>query len=171
MLFLPEADHATQRDTIDQMLRQELPGEIRGYPTRFGRHKDGTAVMTADDDNSIPQEAAPQNGALLLTARRFFTSVLQFDPMGEIRPVDWLSAPGNCLLMLTSGRVFHDGLGQGAAPGGLEFIRARRAVPSDLVFARQLPLAFRAAVLVLELGGEIGLQPAVKRPRSGQVRA
>ena len=51
MLFLTEADYATQRDAIDQMLRQELPGEIRGYPTRFGRHEDGTAVMTANDGN------------------------------------------------------------------------------------------------------------------------
>jgi hypothetical protein len=114
-------------DAIDQMLRQELPGEIRGYPTRFGRHEDGTAVMTANDGNSI------QHGVLFLTIQHFFTSVLQFDPLGDIRPVDWLTAPENHLLMLTSGRVFHDGLGQGAVPGGLEFIRARlRYYPRDV---------------------------------------
>ena len=133
MLFLTEADYATQRDAIDQMLRQELPGEIRGYPTRFGRHEDGTAVMMANDGKSVPQGAAPQHGVLFLTAQRFFTSVLQFDPMRDIRAVDWLTAPENCLLMLTSGRVFHDGLGQGAVPGGLEFIRARlRYYPHDV---------------------------------------
>ncbi len=133
MLFLTEADYATQCDAIGQILRQELPREIQGYPTSFGRHADGTAVMMANDGNSIPHGDAPQHGILLLTVQRFFKSVLKFDPIGDIRPVDWLTAPENCLLMLTSGRVFHDGLDQVAIPCGLESIRAKlRYYPHDV---------------------------------------
>ena len=133
MLFLTEADYATQQDAIDRMLRQELPAEIRGYPTSFGRHEDGTAVMTANDGDSTPPGVAPQHGVRFLTLQRFFQSVLKFDPVGDIRAVDWLSVPEHHLLTLTSGRVFHDGLSQGAAPGGLESIRAKlRYYPRDV---------------------------------------
>ena len=127
MLFLTEADHATQRDAIDQMLRQQLSVEIHGYPTRFGRHEDGTLVMTANDGNSIPPGAAPQHGVQLFTVQRFFQSVLRFDAQGDIRVADWLSVPENHLLMLTSGRVFYDGLGQ------LERLRTKlRYYPHDV---------------------------------------
>ncbi len=121
MLFLAEADHETYRNEIDQVLRQELPGEIHGYPTNFGQHEDGTTVMTATDSGPI------NHGVKFLTVQRFFKYVLNFDPTGDIRAVDWVSVPEYRLLMLTSGRVFHDGLGQ------LEPIRARlRYYPDDV---------------------------------------
>jgi hypothetical protein len=113
MLFLREADHAAYHEEIDRRLRQELPREIHGYPTHFGRHEDGTAVMTAADSGPI------QHGVSLLTVQPFVKSVLSFDPTGEIRAADWVSVPGHRLLMLTAGRVFYDGLGQ------LEPLRAR----------------------------------------------
>jgi hypothetical protein len=107
------ADHETHAGEIDRALREELPFEIRGYPTNLGRHEDGTAVMVPTDSRPI------RHGVTLLTVEGFFPGVLDFDPSGEIRPVDWLSVPENHLLMVTAGRVFHDGLGQ------LEPIRAR----------------------------------------------
>ncbi len=121
MLFLGEADHQTYHDKIDQTLRQELPGEIHGYPTSFGHHEDGTAVMTATDSGPI------NHGVMFLTVQCFFRSLLNFDPTGSIRAVNWVSVPEDRLLMLTLGRVFHDGLGQ------LEPIRARlRYYPDDV---------------------------------------
>jgi hypothetical protein len=121
MLFLAEADHETCRDEMDQVLRQELPGEIHGYPTNFGHHDDGTTVMSATDSGPI------HHGVMFLTVQCFFKYVLNFDPTGDIRPVDWVSVPQYRLLMLTAGRVFHDGLGQ------LEPIRARlRYYPDDV---------------------------------------
>jgi len=133
MLFLTEADYCTQRDALDHLLRQELSAEIRGYPTRFGRHTDGTAAMMDDDGDMIPHGGALQHGVQLLTIQRFFKSALKFDPLGDIRAVDWLTTPENHLLMLTAGRVFHDGLGQGNVPGGLAAIRAKlRYYPHDV---------------------------------------
>jgi hypothetical protein len=121
MLFLGETDHETYHDRINQTLRQELPAETHGYPTNFGRHEDGTTVMTATDSGPI------NHGVMFLTVQRFFKHVLNFDPTGDIRAVDWVSVPEYRLLMLTSGRVFHDGLGQ------LEPIRARlRYYPDDV---------------------------------------
>jgi hypothetical protein len=121
MLFLAETDHEMYRDDIDAVLRRELPVEIRGYPTNFGLHEDETAVMAHAENGPI------HHAVRLLTVRGFFTSVLSFDPSGEIRAVDWVRVPENRLLMLTSGRVFHDGLCQ------LDPIRSRlRYYPDDV---------------------------------------
>ncbi len=121
MLFLTPAGHESHAGEIDRALGAALPFEIRGYPTNFGRHEDGAARMAATDSRPI------NHGVMLLTVECFFPHVLNFDPTDEIRPVDWLSVPENHLLMVTAGRVFHDGLGQ------LEPIRARlRYYPHDV---------------------------------------
>ena len=113
MLFLGEADHETYHDEINQTLRKELPADIHGYPTSFRRNEDDTTEMAAAEGGSIDHKV------LFLTVQSFFKSVLNFDPTGDIRAVDWVSVPENYLLMLTSGWVFHDGLGQ------LEPVRAK----------------------------------------------
>ncbi len=106
MLFLSEADHEAYRDRIDQALRASLPGEVRGRPTNFARHPDGAGVMA-------PKGAGPlDHGVQILTVRGFFEDILNFDPTGEIRPIDWISTPEQRLLSVTAGRVFHDGLHQ-----------------------------------------------------------
>ena len=113
MLFLGEADHTAHRDAIDQTLRRELPAEIHGYPTSFGTHADGTGVMVAT--GAVAEGRLVDHRVLILTVRGYLTDVLRFDPagspVGEIRAVDWVSVPANRLLMVTAGRVFHDGLG------------------------------------------------------------
>jgi hypothetical protein len=120
-LFLREVDHENYRDEIDQVLRKELPDKIHGYTTNFGYHDDGTTVMTDDEQNFV------NHRVMILVIRCFFESVLKFDPTGDIRPVDWVSVPENHLLMLTSGRVFYDGLGQ------LEAVRKKlKYYPDDV---------------------------------------
>jgi hypothetical protein len=123
MLFLGEADHEVHHQEIDRTLRQELPVEVHGYPTNFGLHDDGTPVMAATERGPV------HHGVAFLTVRRFFEHILNFDPTGDIRAVDWVGVPEHRLRMLTAGRVFHDGLGQ-LAP-----IRARlRYYPDDVWF-------------------------------------
>jgi len=64
---------------------------------------------------------------MISAVRPFFEDFLKFDPSGAIRPADWVSVPEYYLLMLTSGRVFYDGLGQ------LEPIREKlRYYPDDV---------------------------------------
>jgi hypothetical protein len=96
MLFLSEDNHTRYHEQIDQILSQELPAEIRGYPTNFEYHDDGLM----------------HHRVMIFTIRRFFESVLTFNPTGDIRAADWLSIPEFRLGMLTAGRVFHDGLGE-----------------------------------------------------------
>ena len=103
-LFMIEVDFATLRDQIDQLLRHELPLEVCGFPTNFGRHEHGTAVMTPIDRGPV------DHGAETHTVRGFFERALGFDPAGAIRPADWLSVPENQLRLLTAGAVYHDGL-------------------------------------------------------------
>ena len=45
MLFLAQAEFEALHEAIDRALIRELPAEIHGYSTRFGRHADGTIVM------------------------------------------------------------------------------------------------------------------------------
>ena len=106
MLFLFEADHDTYRHQIDQVLRQELPSEIHGYSTNFGRHEDDTIVMAATSSSLIQHEVR------ILTVRGFFDRLLNLDPDQELRTVDWLTIPEQYLRSITSGSVFYDGLGQ-----------------------------------------------------------
>jgi hypothetical protein len=113
MLFLAEAGHAAHRDEIDHVLRQDLPREVRGYPTDFGRHDDGTAVMTADASGPI------NHGVSFFTVRAFSRFWLNFDIDEGPGVVDWLTIPEQVLRSFTGGRVFHDGLGQ------LDPLRAR----------------------------------------------
>jgi hypothetical protein len=113
MLFLGEADHRAYRDRIDQVLRQELPHEIHGYPTDL-------AVANRDETaGAVAGSASTNHGVMFLTVRRFFEYALNFDPNEELRLVDWLTFPEHCLRGITGGHVFYDGLGQ------LEPIRAR----------------------------------------------
>jgi hypothetical protein len=104
LLFLSESNHKTSQAQIHETLRHALPDEIHGYPSGFRRHEDGTRVMTAKDGGPV------NHGVELLTVRHFFTAVLGFDPTGEITAVDWVRVPQYRLLMLTAGRVYHDGL-------------------------------------------------------------
>lgn len=111
MLFLTEDDYARDHEQIDQILSQELPAEIRGYPINFEYHEDGLM----------------QHRVLILTVRGFAQSLLTFDPTGDICAADWLSIPEYRLGLFTAGRVFHDGLEE------LEPLRAKlRYYPHDV---------------------------------------
>ncbi len=105
-LFLTESDHEALNEEIDQCLRQELPLEIRGFSTNLGLHEDGTDVM-------IPIEEGPVNHRVdITTADAFFKDYLGFNPVGELRPIDWLILPEQRLRSIASGRVFYDGLNE-----------------------------------------------------------
>jgi len=106
MLFLSETEHGKLKSNIDQVLRQELPVEVYGFPTNYGTHDDGTAKMVVETKGAINHRVS------ILAVKPFFQGLLNFDPFSEIQPRDWVSVPENNFLMLTSSRVFYDGLGQ-----------------------------------------------------------
>jgi len=78
LLFLTDTGQQLYRDSIDQMLRQELRAEIHGYETSF-----------AAADHGGPSH----HGVEILTIRRFFNTWLNYDPTHPARVVDWLTFP------------------------------------------------------------------------------
>jgi len=131
MLFLGEADCESHHDAIDQTLRQDLPRRIHGYPVSVGYHEDGTTVMSVTDSGPINHRVK------VFSVQAFFQAALGFDPTGDNRAMDWVSVPEYRLLMLTAGRVYHDGLGQ------LEPIRARLRYYPDEVWLYLLAAQWR----------------------------
>jgi hypothetical protein len=121
VLFLPEAGFEDQRDNIDAVLRAGLPVTFLGYSTHFGRpDKIGVRLMT-------PIEFGPVDHLVeITTLPTYFRSYLGFDPKADIRLLDWLTFAEHRLLAVTSGKVFHDGL-------GLEALRSKLSYyPHDL---------------------------------------
>jgi len=106
MLFLAKDGYDEHRSQIDQLLRQELPVEICGYPTNYSRYDDGTRVIQA-------VKSGPVNHAVTIHALRdLVLETVGYDLDNDLTILDWLTFPEQCLRALTAGRVFHDGLGQ-----------------------------------------------------------
>ena len=78
-------------------LRQGLPDSYRGYSLSF-----------AEDLDRRPYTQP----IWAVTLEDLFVRCVGFNPLRGISLTDWLSAPSNGLLMLTSGAVFHDGPGE-----------------------------------------------------------
>ena len=105
MLFLTPHDHDRLSAQIRDQLRHALPHAIRGIPTNL-------ATTGGDRPWAPAPEGLPTgHGVQILTVQGLTGAVLGFDPLSEIRARDWLSVPQQHLLSLTSGQVFHDGLG------------------------------------------------------------
>ena len=87
------ADDDVER--VGSLIRERLPDEFRGWPTRFG------------------WDAVPVDHHVEVTnLGRWLESALGFDPRRGTRVVDWLATPQQLLLEATAGAVFHDGLGE-----------------------------------------------------------
>jgi len=106
LLFLREADSSSYRDKGDQTLRQHLPYEIRGFPTNFSAHEDGSPMMTPITVGLI------NHAVKISTVSDFFTEYLGLFPSGNLSIIDWLTIPEQVLRSIVSARVFYDGLGE-----------------------------------------------------------
>jgi hypothetical protein len=105
-VFLAESDYDPLNEEVNEVLRHNLPYEIRGFPTNFGYHEDGTTDM-------IPIKNGPVNhGIQINTVSGFFIEYLGFNPTEDLRIIDWLVLPQQMLLSIANGRIFHDGLGK-----------------------------------------------------------
>jgi len=121
MLFLPEEGFEECRDRLDRALSRELP------PTIGGIQVDLAYVNRSDGHRARDFEGPVRHGVTFHTVRGYFRGLLNADPTTELSVVDWLAIPQQYLRAVTSGRVFHDGLGR------LEPIRAKLAYyPSDV---------------------------------------
>jgi hypothetical protein len=82
-------------DPVSEAVERGLPATFRGWPTRYGW--DAVPVSHHVEIACL--------GAWLLER-------LGVDPREPMSPTDWLTMPQQLLLEVTSGEVFHDGLGE-----------------------------------------------------------
>ena len=105
-IFLDDSDYGSLKEQLDEVLRQNLPYEVRGFPTNFDYNDDGTMKM------HLINKAPVNHGVMINTVSAFFIEYLGFNPTGDLRIVDWLVLPQQMLLSIANGRVFHDDLGK-----------------------------------------------------------
>ena len=120
-LFLNEDECDQLAEDIGRVLADELPHEFRGLPTDFLTPEiDGGTICFA-------AEGPVAHRIAVTTIARFFVHYVGLNPLDGISTIEWLLIPPQYLLTITSGRVFHDGLGQ------LEEIQTRlRWYPRDI---------------------------------------
>ncbi len=107
-LFVAEADYE-RREQIGELLANELPREIHGYPTNFERLDD------VDVGLELNAQGAIKHGVKVTTVARFFDEYVGLDPAVPITETAWLAVPPQRLRTIAAGRVFHDGLQELAA--------------------------------------------------------
>ncbi len=105
-IFLSDVDYGALKEELDGALRHNLPNKIRGFPTNFGYHDDGTTRMELSEDGPV------NHGVVINTVGAFFIEYLGFNPTEDLRIVDWLVLPQQMLLSIANSRVFHDDLGK-----------------------------------------------------------
>ena len=122
LLFLGEKHYPKLKHPIDRALADYLPYEFMGYSTNFSEPEPNGVR------HPIRITSGPVNHMVnIYTVSSFFKARLGFDPSQTITIADWLTCPQQRLLEVTSGKVFHDGLGE------LERIRRRLAYyPKDV---------------------------------------
>ena len=122
-LFLRPDDWEGLAEEMDAALRRELPRSFLGYPTNF--------TEPDPDDGGTQGMEAGKGGQVnhlvdTTTISGFFRSYLGFDIDRPVCAADWLTFPQQKLRTITSGGIFHDGI-------GLDSVRARFGwYPPDL---------------------------------------
>lgn len=109
-IFLSQKELKKSRKAVIEVLENYLPTEFRGYPIAFeiAVNKDQRGAASSGNFN-IDVESVED----------LFSRYLGCNPFDDIKPVDWLTFSEHKLLAVTSGKIFHDGLGE------MEFVRKK----------------------------------------------
>ncbi|HEX6447644.1 MAG TPA: DUF4037 domain-containing protein [Streptosporangiales bacterium] len=107
LVLLAPADAERHGGRLDALLAARLPEKFLGRPVRY---------------SSTAEPGGPPRHRVVVTGLgAWLTGHLGFDPRGGVTTADWLATPTQRLAELTTGAVFHDGLGE------LEDVRGRLA--------------------------------------------
>ena len=106
-LFLSPENYEQYENAIFETLKHNLPHRFRGYSTSFGRPDEVGVRLPSETDSG------PVNHMIHIeTIEKFFKWYLGCNPYESLAAADWLSFSEHKLLAVTSGKVFHDGLGK-----------------------------------------------------------
>ena len=87
-IFVPKSE----RTDVLTVLRDHLPHEFAGLPTRF--------AFTGQDEHTLAVD--------VLSVDELVSTKLGFDPRTSATPLDWMSLTGQAALEMTAGAVFED---------------------------------------------------------------
>ena len=107
LLFLSKQDYPGLHQQIDRVLANNLPYEFLGYSTNFSK-PEPNGVRHPEQLTTGPVNHMIQ----IYTPSGFLRTRLGFDDSRTISVFDWLTFPQQRLLELTTGEVFHDGIGE-----------------------------------------------------------
>ncbi|MFF3330311.1 DUF4037 domain-containing protein [Streptomyces sp. NPDC002888] len=108
-LYLSPEDARDHGGRLNTLLAERLPKTFLGYPTHFAE----TGEDPVKDIRVMATTDGPVHHRVEITdVTTWFTAQLAFDPTAEITAEHWLTTPTQRLAELTSGAVFHDGLGE-----------------------------------------------------------
>ena len=107
LLFLSADDYNRYNKDIRETLSLNLPHRFKGYATNFGEPDEIGVRLPSETDSG------PVNHMIIIeTIESFFGWYLGCNPYEPLTAADWLSFSEHKLLAVTSGKVFHDGLGE-----------------------------------------------------------
>jgi hypothetical protein len=103
-LFLRDLSRAAE---VNECLARELPTQIAGFPTHFGRTEEaGMVKMKAVTSGPVDHRAET------LVLRDYVRTWLGLDPLEGFTTLDWLVTPSHKLIEWTAGEVFYDSIGE-----------------------------------------------------------
>ena len=106
-LFLSERDHALWAEELGAALGQKLPFQFLGHSTHF-------EDVPGEPTSVVPKLARTRpvhHRVQVLTLRAFLGEYVGLQPGSGPTLIDWLTIPEQKLRTLTTGAVYHDGLG------------------------------------------------------------
>lgn len=107
-IFVSAADAPRVAGAITKTLRHHLPYTFRGYSTSFEEIPGEPGILRFEERAAGGVNHRVTVGVL----REIIRDYLNFDLDDAITPADWLTFPQQKLRALTSGAVYHSGLGE-----------------------------------------------------------
>ncbi|MBI1255940.1 MAG: DUF4037 domain-containing protein [Chloroflexi bacterium] len=114
-LYVSADDYPKVAEAIKTTMREKLPYKIHGYSTSFAPIPDEPHILRFEERS----EGGVNHRVYVMRLRDYINDYLGFDLNDEITPADWLTFPQQKLRTITSGAVYHSGLGE------LDALRAR----------------------------------------------
>lgn len=109
IVFVRDDDLPVWQSHLDHLFRTSLPATVAGHPTGFRDAPD-------EPGTRLPGRVCPgaeiEHGIVITTASDWLRDRHGMESLADLSPAAWLTLSEQTLLETTSGRVFHDDIGE-----------------------------------------------------------